>query len=443
LEQAGDLAAFATVVPVITDVLTPGEVAAAAGRLVQASRPELLAALRRELGLALGVPVGPLLAALTPDCPRAPLKVDGPRAATGAELTALAAHTGDAGVWTGEARFAGADRRLLAVAIPTPDGRLASLFAFELPGDESVGEGLAEVARGLCAVVAAAYAGRSGESSPEQLASGMAIARERARTIAELGDTHESALTAILAALRSNQLDDSAARRAATDAAVEALLELRALGDRDRALSEVAASAAFTRLATELHALSRHAGIELELASPDSPRLVPGELANGARAITRGIVLALLDGASRSRIRAGWTVSADALTLSVRDDGDGAATVDALSTHRVAERVAALGGTLRVDVTPGWGTVIGVELPLAPLRGESEPEDPLAVLNGRERDVLDQLAAGRRNREIADELSITVHTVKFHVANILRKLEVTTRGQAAARMGATKAQIST
>jgi DNA-binding CsgD family transcriptional regulator len=128
----------------------------------------------------------------------------------------------------------------------------------------------------------------------------------------------------------------------------------------------------------------------------------------------------------------GWAISPDTLTLSVRDDGDGALTVDALSAHRVAERVAALGGALRVDATAGWGTLIGVELPLAPLRGETSPPDPLAVLNAREREVLTELAAGRRNREIAEALSITTHTVKFHVANILRKLDVGTRGQAAA-----------
>ena len=416
----------------IADTTSPGAVAAAAGRLVLAGRPELLAALHRELSLALSRRVGPVLAALTPDCPRAPLKVDGPRAATGAELIALAALTGDEGTWTGRARLAGEDRPLLVVAIPQPGSGLASVFAFELDGDQPLPPDQTAVAQGLCAVVAAAYAGRSGDSGPEQLASGLAVAQERARTIAELGEAHESALTAILAALRSNQLDDGAARRVATDAAVEALLELRALADRDRALSEVAASAAFSRLASELRALARHAGIGLELAGPDSPRLLPGELANGARAITRGIVLALLDQEGRSRVRAGWVVSPDTMTLSVRDDGDGRLTVDALSTHRVAERVAALGGALHVDATPGWGTMITAALPLSPLRSSAPPDDPLAVLNAREREVLDQLTAGRRNREIADELSITVHTAKFHVANILRKLDVGTRGQAAA-----------
>ena len=410
--------------------LHPGEVAAAASRLVLAARPELLPALRGELELMLDTRVGPVLAALTPDCPRAPLKVDGPRAATGAELTALVPLTGDAGVWTGTGWLAGEERPLLVVAIPAPDGQLSSVFAFEI-GDELAADA-AEVARGLCSVVAAVYAGGSADASAAQMAEGVAISRERARTIAELGEAHESALTAILAALRSNQLDDGAARRVATDAAVSALLELRALGDRDRALSEVAVSAAFLRVAAELESFGRHAGIELELAEPDSPRLLPGELANGARAITRGIALALLDTGGCARLRAGWAVSADALSLSVRDDGDGALTAEALSGHRVAERVAALGGVLRVDATPGWGTSVTVELPLAPLRSEAPAPDPLAVLNVREREVLEQLAAGRRNREIATELSITVHTVKFHVANILRKLDVSTRGQAAA-----------
>jgi DNA-binding CsgD family transcriptional regulator len=401
----------------------PGAVAAAAGRLVLAARPDLLAALRREIDAVLPGRIGPVFGALTPDCPRAPVKVNGREPATGAELAELAKRTGDDGVWSGVARLAGLDRRVFAVGVPapTPYGGLGSLFALELRGDEPVPAETAEVVRGLCAIVSAAYAGRSSDLGPDQLATGVAIARERARTIAELGETHESALTTILATLRSNGLGDAAARRAATDAAVEALLALRAIGDRDRALSEVAAGAAFERLAEELRALARHAGVELELAGPDSPRLVPGELANGARGITRGIVLALLDQPERARLRVGWSVSPDALSLSARDDGPGRLTADALAPHRTAERVAALGGSLRVDATPGWGTAVQVELPLEPLRGSAE-RDPLAVLNAREREVLAELAAGRRNREIAEALTITVHTVKFHVANILRKL---------------------
>jgi DNA-binding NarL/FixJ family response regulator len=46
--------------------------------------------------------------------------------------------------------------------------------------------------------------------------------------------------------------------------------------------------------------------------------------------------------------------------------------------------------------------------------------------------VLRLVAAGRSNRDIADELFISVKTASVHVSNILGKLGVTSRGQAAA-----------
>jgi DNA-binding NarL/FixJ family response regulator len=54
------------------------------------------------------------------------------------------------------------------------------------------------------------------------------------------------------------------------------------------------------------------------------------------------------------------------------------------------------------------------------------------VPGARELEVLGQLARGRRNRDIARELHISESTVKFHVANILEKLGVGSRGEAAA-----------
>ena len=59
-------------------------------------------------------------------------------------------------------------------------------------------------------------------------------------------------------------------------------------------------------------------------------------------------------------------------------------------------------------------------------------------LTPRERDVLDLIASGASNREIAERLSISLYTVKSHVRNILGKLEVGSRrdaAQVAARMG--------
>jgi DNA-binding NarL/FixJ family response regulator len=53
-------------------------------------------------------------------------------------------------------------------------------------------------------------------------------------------------------------------------------------------------------------------------------------------------------------------------------------------------------------------------------------------LSDREREVLALLAAGRANREIAEQLVITEGTVKNHVSNILGKLQAENRTQAAA-----------
>jgi DNA-binding NarL/FixJ family response regulator len=53
-------------------------------------------------------------------------------------------------------------------------------------------------------------------------------------------------------------------------------------------------------------------------------------------------------------------------------------------------------------------------------------------LSGRERDVLAHLVAGRTNREIAEALVISHHTVRRHVENIFTKLGVTSRAAATA-----------
>jgi DNA-binding NarL/FixJ family response regulator len=57
--------------------------------------------------------------------------------------------------------------------------------------------------------------------------------------------------------------------------------------------------------------------------------------------------------------------------------------------------------------------------------------DRAAVLSPRERDVLDLVARGARNKQIAAALAISEFTVKRHVQNILHKLELTSRHAAA------------
>src|SRR5260370_268858 len=74
------------------------------------------------------------------------------------------------------------------------------------------------------------------------------------------------------------------------------------------------------------------------------------------------------------------------------------------------------------------------DAPAAPGRaGRAQiPEPERLGLTTRELEVLRLVAAGRSNRDIADELFISVKTASVHVSNILGKLGVTSRGQAAA-----------
>ncbi|MGP4045210.1 helix-turn-helix transcriptional regulator [Streptomyces sp. 2A115] len=73
-------------------------------------------------------------------------------------------------------------------------------------------------------------------------------------------------------------------------------------------------------------------------------------------------------------------------------------------------------------------------LALAPERSALAPADPAEALGltSRERDVLRLVAVGRSNRQIAEELFISPKTASVHVSNILAKLNVSGRGEAAA-----------
>ena len=102
---------------------------------------------------------------------------------------------------------------------------------------------------------------------------------------------------------------------------------------------------------------------------------------------------------------AGWTVRADVPTeasLSPEDLGGVAALiVDAAEVRR--------------DTLDG---------------GEAAADSLIEPLTAREQDVLEHIAAGLSNREIATVLNISEHTVKFHVSAVLGKLGVTSRAAA-------------
>src|SRR6185312_6454969 len=74
------------------------------------------------------------------------------------------------------------------------------------------------------------------------------------------------------------------------------------------------------------------------------------------------------------------------------------------------------------------------------LRDQSR--ERLAALSAREREILEHVALGARNRQIADALTISEFTVKRHVQNILSKLEVGSRRAASDYYVAARAEIA-
>jgi two-component system nitrate/nitrite response regulator NarL len=59
------------------------------------------------------------------------------------------------------------------------------------------------------------------------------------------------------------------------------------------------------------------------------------------------------------------------------------------------------------------------------------PPDPFAALSPREREIVELIARGDSNKQIARELGIAETTVKIHVQHLLRKLDLDSRVQAA------------
>jgi DNA-binding NarL/FixJ family response regulator len=123
-------------------------------------------------------------------------------------------------------------------------------------------------------------------------------------------------------------------------------------------------------------------------------------------------VVALTSFAEEERVHAALEAGASGYVLKDSDADDVATAVRA--AHR---------GELQID------PVVARRL-MSSLR-EARDDDPFSVLTSRERDVLRLVAAGKPNKQIAAELAISERTARTHVSRILRKLELSSRTQAA------------
>jgi NarL family two-component system response regulator YdfI len=117
-------------------------------------------------------------------------------------------------------------------------------------------------------------------------------------------------------------------------------------------------------------------------------------------------------------------VSADALAEALRA-GIHAVLPGDISPDQLAAALKAAASGLIVQV-PEYA-IAGLPKPSAATRALEELAEPLTP---REREVLQMLAGGLGNKEIAARMNISEHTVKFHVGSILGKLGAGSRTEA-------------
>ncbi|MEU2657567.1 LuxR C-terminal-related transcriptional regulator [Streptomyces sp. NPDC007325] len=371
-------------------------------------------------------------AELSTHCAHSPFKTAGEtRGLTGTELAPLLAAGVPGEPWQGTARLGGRDRAVLAVTSGAT-ARHSLLVLLREDGAAPAGPDELTLVQALWDLVTSHLDRFAVEAMPGALARSRTAADTRARVGAELATAHAAALSGLLSVLRSGSLDDTAARAAATELAAAALLEVRAARRQDRAIAEEPAGDAFRRLAEQLRPMLRHSPVRLELGPPDAGRSLPADVAHAARAIVRALLLIVLEQDGLSRVHVGWQLAEDELRAAVRDDGPGVIGACEIGAGTVRDRLDVLGGRLEIETVPHWGTTMTAVLPLAAPDAPAGPAHPLTSLGEREIEVLRHLALGHRNRRISEELHISESTVKFHVANILGKLGVGSRGEAAA-----------
>jgi DNA-binding CsgD family transcriptional regulator/signal transduction histidine kinase len=307
----------------------------------------------------------------------------------------------------------------------------------------TVGAPQERAAMQVAVVSAARLRAMDGDPAPGTLAFVRAVSRERERIRLELSSRHAATLSSVLHTLRGATAA-SGVRTAppgvaqAIDLASEALMELRNSADREIAAGEVALQAEYAEAENEVRGIVRPVGLRL-VAGLEAPNGIQIErsLANAARLVARAAALNAIGHADAAKLRMSWRLTDDTLTLTVADDGagfDSDADEVARELADIRRIVAPLSGRVALDSARHWGTTLTCELPLhgaTPL-----PDTPavrrLVELGEREREVLELVVAGLRNREIAERLYIADRTVKFHVSNILQKLEVRSRTEAIA-----------
>jgi DNA-binding NarL/FixJ family response regulator len=103
-----------------------------------------------------------------------------------------------------------------------------------------------------------------------------------------------------------------------------------------------------------------------------------------------------------------------------------------LKSIRREELLALLKGAMKGEaaLTPALAGRMLEEFRRAGKQAASAPADNSALLSAREQEILILAATGATNKEIADKLCISIHTVRSHMRKLLDKLQVANRREA-------------
>jgi predicted ATPase/DNA-binding CsgD family transcriptional regulator len=282
-----------------------------------------------------------------------------------------------------------------------------------------------------------------------------------------LGELHQTARLFSARAYATNAAGDPA--RAARDVA-EALRLFRQAGDRLQAGSMLCNLSDYELWTGDLDAARRHLAESLDIARAlnNGHGIVYGtfnlglaEYLGGSPGAAAALFAESLDLARRMGMKANIAYALLGLALAGRGGADPAWSarlhgtadqaladlghalepVEARLAGRDRQRLRAAMGAEAFEAEYAAGRTLDLAQVVAALgpgdaaagrTGEAVPDRDVAVLTPRELDVLELVAQGLSNADISRRLVLSEHTVHRHLANILRKLNLSSRAAAAA-----------
>ncbi|WP_420642141.1 response regulator [Candidatus Leptofilum sp.] len=138
--------------------------------------------------------------------------------------------------------------------------------------------------------------------------------------------------------------------------------------------------------------------------------------------------------ATASKVATAWPV-VRIMMLTVSEDQD-----TLLAALKAGARGYVLKGVTARELANAVRVVAGGDIYISPalaggilfeLTANRQDDDPLTTLTDRERDILNLVAEGLTNREIGDRLHLAEKTIKHYMTNVLQKLQVRSRVEAA------------